>query len=314
MPAETRVCRDIGGKVRSRRVDTVIAEFAERQHGVVARRQLLGAGVSRNALEHRISQKRLHVVHRGIYAVGHLTLTQPGKWMGAVLAAGAGALLSHRSAAALWAVRPSTYLEVTASDWRRLAGIRVHSARIPEDELTERDGIPVTILPRTLLDLATVVPAHQVERAINEAEIQGLGNSLSLLDLLERYPGRRGVRAIRTILANLDLGIFVTRSELEALFLELVRRAGLPRPEVNVVIQVEGRHFECDCVWRAERVIVELDGRDVHSTRAAFERDRDRDRILQVAGWRIIRVTWRQLHEQPEALANDLRRLLGSAE
>jgi very-short-patch-repair endonuclease len=171
-------------------------------------------------------------------------------------------------------------------------------------------GVPVTTVPRTLLDLAAILPQDQLERAVNEAEVRQLGDSLSLLDLVQRYPGRRGSAGVKAILVDLRTGAKATRSELESRFLELARGSGLPPPEVNASLLIRGRLIECDCVWRAERLVVELDGRAAHATTVAFERDRARDRALHVAGWRIVRVTWRQLHEDPEALVMDLHSLL----
>ena len=170
-------------------------------------------------------------------------------------------------------------------------------------------GIPVTTVPRTLFDLASVLPKNQVERAINEAEIQGLTDPLSLADLVNRHPGRKGITMIKAILED---GAPLTRSELETRFLSFLKRAGLPQPEVNVPMLVAGRWIECDCLWRDRGVIVELDGLAVHRTAAAFERDRARDRMLHARGWRIVRITWRQLHGEPEAVAYDLRTLLSA--
>jgi very-short-patch-repair endonuclease len=188
--------------------------------------------------------------------------------------------------------------------------LRIHTSLLSADEVTDVRRIRVTTVPRTLLDLAAVIPANQVEWAVNEAEVLRLTDPLSLGDLVGRYPGRRGIRAVRAALANLTAGGHLTRSELESRFLELVRRTRLPRPETNADLFVGGRRFECDCVWHDEGLVVELDGRAAHATAAAFERDRARDRALQVAGWRVVRVTWRQLRDEPEALATDLRYML----
>jgi len=168
----------------------------------------------------------------------------------------------------------------------------------------------VTTVPRTLLDLAAVLPAHQVERAINEAEVRRLTDPLSLGDLAARHGGRRGTATTRAILAKLELGLNVTRSELEARFLAIVEGAGLPRPETNARVHVAGQSLECDCVWRSPRVVVELDGRAAHATMAAFERDRARDRALNAEGWRVVRITWRQLHDDRRSVATDLLKLL----
>jgi Protein of unknown function (DUF559) len=297
------VCRDIRGKTTA----DIIGAFAERQHGVVARRQLEKAGLSRYVVDRRIKGRLLRVVHRGVYAVGHLSMTAEGHWMAAVLAAGPEAALSHRAAGALWLLRANSYLEVTAPIRRRRPGIRIHRSMLPEDEITTHRGIPVTTVPRTLLDLAAVLRPSQVARALNEAEIQRPADPLSLLDLLERYPRRPGTPVLRTLLGN---GVQLTRSELEARFLDFVQRSGLPQPATNAWLQIHGTWIECDCLWRAERLIVELDGHAVHGTRAAFEADRARDRALQAEGWRVVRITWHQLQYNAQPLARDLRAVL----
>jgi very-short-patch-repair endonuclease len=287
--------------------------LAEGQHGVVARAQLLRLGVGRRAIEHRLQHGRLHPIHHGVYAVGHRVLSKEARWMAAVLAAGPGAALSHRSAAALWGLRRSTRsrIEVTVATQRRpRPGIQMHRGRLAPDEVTVVDGIPVTTVLRTLLDLAAVIPPRQVERAVHEAEVRRLSDLLSLDDLVVRHPRRRRIATIRAVLAAGRIGAIVTRSELEDRFLAFVDAAGLPRPEVNTSLRVGGRWIEADCVWRAERLIVELDGHATHGTAAAYERDRARDRTLNAAGWRVVRVTWRQTHDEPNALAADLRTLL----
>ncbi len=295
-------------RTRGNAVDAVIAELAGRQHGIVSRRNLVEAGVSRDAIKHRLCHARLHVVYRGVYAAGHPELTPDGIRIAAVLAAGPGAVLSHRAAAAHWGLRHPTALDVTVERSRRqLRRIRIHTLPLPEDEITTERAVPVTTVPRTLFDLASVLSRPQVERAIHEAEVRRHTDSLSLPDLICRYPNRRGAAMIRAILED---GATITRSELEIRFLSFIRNAELPLPVMNVPLLVAGIWIECDCVWRDARVIVELDGRAVHDTAAAFERDRARDRMLQARGWRTVRVTWRQLRDEPEALAYDLRALL----
>jgi hypothetical protein len=235
--------------------------------------------------------------------------------MAAVLASGRGAALSHRSAAALWGLRPSAraVTEVTVEPRRRpRSGIQLHRGCLPRDEVTVLQGIPVTTVPRTLIDLAAVLGHQEVERATNEAEVRRLVDPLSLDDLIARYPRRRGVAAVKAILATGRIGSAVTRSELEDRFATFLDRLALPRPELNTSIVVGGRWFEGDFVWRSRRLIVELDGHAVHATAAAYERDRARDRTLHADGWRVVRVTWRQLHDDADALADDLRGLLGA--
>ncbi len=229
--------------------------------------------------------------------------------MAAVLACGSGAVLSYRSAAALWRIRPSARGRIDVTLPRSVAarpGIEPHRCRIRSDETTVESGIPVTTAARTLLDLASVLDRRQVARAWREVDLLELAGALSVADLVGRHPRRRGTHTIGALLADRQIGIAITRSELEDRFLEFLRSVGVPRPQVNV--PVEG--LEVDCVWRGHGLIAELDGRRFHRTHDAFERDRARDRVLQTAGWRVIRITWRQLHLQPERLASDLNILL----
>jgi very-short-patch-repair endonuclease len=293
----------IGAEVHTRGLDELIAALAERQHGVVARRQLVPLGLNRRAIGHRLERGRLHPLHQGVYAVGHCVLSQRGRWMAAVLACGPGAVLSHRSAAALWAIRPTgrSRIEITTpSQLRPRPGLHPHRAVLPQDEITTHDGIPTTTPARTLLDLAAVTTRQTLERALDEAEVLRLSGPQTLLD---RYPRRTGTKNLRTLLLDARSPT-PTRNDFEDRLLALLDDHGLPRPETNTV--VEG--FEVDAAWREAKLIVELDGFATHGTRKAFERDRKRDRRLQAAGWRVIRLTWQQLAE-PE-LAAELRTLL----
>src|SRR5206468_4058016 len=148
--------------------------------------------------------------------------------------------------------------------------------------------IPVTTVARTLLDLAAILPRPQLERAIERAEALRLSDTVPLDALLKRHPGRRGTAALREILEK-GAPPALTRSELEERFLTFLDAHGLPRPEVNVDLHLPDRWIQPDFLWRDQRLIVELDGRETHGTRAAFEHDRERDRILQAHGWRVIR-------------------------
>jgi hypothetical protein len=293
--------------------DHALAELTARQHGVIARRQLCALHIGRGATARRLQRGSLHLLHPGVYAVGHRRLSPQGRWMAAVLAAGPAAVLSHRSAAALWGLPPafSGESEVTVPS-RRRAGreVVVHCGWLSPAEITEVERIPVTTVSRTLLDLAAVVSRRPLERAIQAAEVRRLGNARSLADLVAGHPRRRGTATLRKILASERFGEGATRSELEERFLAFVESQGLPRPEINSLLELGGRWIECDCLWRTPRVVAELDGRSAHLTRVAFEWDRARDRALQAAGWRVVRVTWRQLARDPAAVAADLRRLL----
>jgi very-short-patch-repair endonuclease len=298
-------------KGRASGVDRAIGALAERQHGVVSRRQLLELGVDRGAILHRLKLARLRPVHRGIYTIGHRLLTQHGRWMAAVLAYGPHAVLSHRAAAALWGMRGGTRVEVTVpSGLQGRDGIQVYRAKLPADERTTHRGIPTTTVPRTLLDLSAVVTKRHLRGALREAEHLRLSDPLSLHDLIARYPRRPGLKAIKALLAEASVGARIIRSELEERFQDFLVRAGLPLPQTNAVI--EG--YEVDCVWPEQRLIVELDGHASHSPTHAFELDRARDRRLEAAGWRVIRITWRQLEQESELVEADLRRLLQPGE
>jgi very-short-patch-repair endonuclease len=288
------------------RADRAIGALAERQHRVVSRAQLLELGLNRGAITHRIELGRLRPVHRGVYRIG--LLSGDGRRMAAVLACGPGAVLSHLSAAALWGIHQSGRIEVTTPASRRgPRGVTVHRSPLRDDERTTHRGIPTTTVPRTLLDLSAVVCPDDLRSALRQSEQLRLTDPLSLIDLAERYPRRPGLAAIRALLREASIGARVIRSELEERFQAFLLNAGLPLPQTNQ--RIEG--YEVDCVWPDQRLIVELDGHSTHSHTRAFEGDRFRDRRLQAAGWHVIRVTWRQLHEEPELLEADLRRLLG---
>jgi very-short-patch-repair endonuclease len=302
------VLRDRGDQRNARRVEALIAEVAARQHGVISRVQLLALGVGKDWIHHKVGTGWLIPIHRGVYAVGHRNRSRATMWMAAVLASGDGAVLSHRPAGALWGLcRSQGWPEATVPAQRRpRRGIVLHRSELPADERTVHDGIPVTTVPRTILDLATVLDVRGVEKAINEAEIKLLWDELSLHDLLHRYPRRPGIRNVRAALAKRREGATETKSDLEELLIRFADKGGFPRPETNVV--VEG--FEVDCVWRRQRVIIEVDGWETHKTRAAFERDREKSRILQAAGWRCVPVTHRQIEHTSAEVKRDVRRLL----
>ncbi len=288
---------------RSRSVDRAIAAFAERQHGVIARWQLASLGLGSAAIDHRVRSGKLHLIHRGVYAVGHRVLSMQGRWMAAVLAAGSGAVLSHQSAAALWGIRSDNRISIDVTSPRKLhrrSNLLPHCAVLPPDEVTIHEGIPTTTVPRTLLDLASVLPRQAVQRAMTEADVQRLTDPLSLPDLIARHPRARGVTKLRDHLPT------ITRLELEHRFHAFLTAAVLPRPHFNT--HIEG--YEVDIAWPEQRLIAELDGYAAHGTREAFERDRQRDRHLLLAGWRVTRITWRQLHDNPTTLAGELRALL----
>jgi very-short-patch-repair endonuclease len=283
--------------------DAVIAALAARQHGVVSLAQLLDAGLGRGAVDLRLRNGRLHRLHRGVYAVGHARILPRGRLWAAVLAT--GGTLSHRAAAAVWDLAPYPLgaIDVTSRRHRRSApGLRVHRSACVETRFV--DGLPVTTVGRTLLDLADVLDAHRLERLCHRAEV------LRLLDLaaIPDLPGRR-TRALRAALATLATGADVTRSEFEERFLAFVAARGLPRPRVNAIVL----GYEVDFVWPEHRLVVETDGAATHLTARAFHADRERDAELLAGGYRVLRVTWRQLTREPDTLERRLRALLSGA-
>jgi very-short-patch-repair endonuclease len=166
------------------------------------------------------------------------------------------------------------------------------------------------VAPRTAFDIAASSTPGELERALNEMEVRGITDELSIPDLLERYPRKRGAARLRALLEDEAAVRGVPHKKLEERFVSLLDGTDLPRPRLNADVAVSGRLVEADCLWAEQRVIVELDGRAAHGTRRAFESDRERDRLLQVDGWRVVRITWRQLRDDAPAVLADLRRLL----
>jgi very-short-patch-repair endonuclease len=275
--------------------DKAVAELARLQWGVASLAQLRAAGLSYEAVRSRVRAGRLHRLHHGVYAVGHTVLRREGRWLAAVLACGEGAVLSHRSAAAHWGLLPSdaTRIDVTAPRTRGGdAKVRLHRSRslIARDTDTHQ-GIPITSLARTLLDLAATVRPDRLERALAQAQRLQLYDHSAVTDLLARANGHRGKRALAEATAHDPK---LTASDWEIRLLKLVRAAALPEPLVNLPLDAPD-YGQCrpDFHWPAHRLIVETDGWATHRTRAAFERDRAKDAALTAAGYRVVRFTWR---------------------
>lgn len=247
----------------------------------------------------------LVTLHRGVYAVGHRRLRREGFWLAAVLAAGPGALLSHREAAALHGLRPAerTTVDVTVAARRRVPGVQVHRVeRLQAEDVAAVDGIPVTAVARTLVDLAAVLQPAALRKALEEAERSHRLDAGEIDAALVRARTRNGsgYAALRAALSELaSMGTTVTRSALEDRFLSLLDAHGLPRPQTNA--QTMG--VEVDAMWPAARLVVELDGWEHHRTRAAFQRDRDRANALQAAGWTVLRFTHADVTRRPAATA-----------
>ena len=234
--------------------------------------------------------------------------------MAAVLASGPGAVVSHRDAAALlglWDIRHAR-IDITTDRRSRKAqpGILLHRVRrLTEDERTEVQGIPVTSVARTAVDLTDLVGRPRLTRILREADYRGLLDLDALDKAIARAHGRRRVSLLVDALEEHRPGL-VVRSELEHRFLELCREHGLAAPEMNVRKTISGRRYELDCLWRAERVVVELDGAAAHSSVQAFEADRARDAALSAAGFTPLRYTWRRLEHDERGVVAELAALL----
>jgi hypothetical protein len=278
---------------------------------MVSTEQLVGLGIGRSGIHERVRRGWLHPYCRGVYSVGHARVVGRARLWAAILACGGplAAVLSHRTAAALWELIRMPTGRVDVTTLRRNAStklIRVHKSRtLGPADITTIDGLPVTTPTRTLIDLADQLPPQRLERALHRAEHQRLLNTAAIHARLASLPGRRS-RALHHALDTLTPGPQITRSELEDRFLALIDQHNLPRPLANH--QVEGH--EVDFYWPTHNLIVETDGAATHLTPTAFEHDRHRDAQLTAAGYRVIRITWRQLTEQPHEVARLLKRLL----
>jgi very-short-patch-repair endonuclease len=279
-------------------------ELARRQHGVVSRRQLLAAGLSRDAVRHRVERGRLYRVRHGVYAVGRRQLTRHGYWMAAVLSCGPGAVLSHQSAAALWGLEDSESLvtiSLPSPKQYRGKGLRAHSVELAPGDIRRRLGIPLTAPARTLIDLATVTSAKRLEAAVNAADRLDLIDPERLRDELAVRPGLRGVPALRTLLDRRTFAL--TDSELERRFLRLARRAGLPRPQTGTILN----GFKVDFHWPDLGLVVETDGLRYHRTPAQQARDHVRDQVHAVGGLRTLRFTHAQVAHESNRVVATLR-------
>jgi very-short-patch-repair endonuclease len=282
--------------------EAVIARLAAAQHGVVTRAQLLAAGVAPGRINRRLRDGRLVAVHAGVFRVGLQSGPRAAE-LAAVLACGRGAVLSHGSAAALWLLAPpsgpgdgSVHVTLPAAARVRRPGIIVHRHPLDADEVAVRDGVPVTGVARTLLDFGTVASPRALEQAMARAEREHPREFAGLPRLLERRARHAGAPPVLALLRP-EARRVLTESELEDRFLFRVRRARLPEPVGNAPLL----GYRVDFLWPDFRVIAELDGYAWHGSRRAFRADRDRDRRLSAAGYRILRVTWEDLEDEPEA-------------
>ncbi len=286
-------------------IDRQIAALAYRQRGYVTRRQLLRLGVGAEAVRYRIKTGRLIPVYAGVYAVGHLPTLPQDRAVGALLACGPGAVLSHGSAASLWGVfrRWDMPFEVTTASARRRAGIRTHRAALTRADIAKQLGVRVTSPARTLLDIAPRITERTLSRAVNELRIARHLGIEQLAELLDRCPRHPGTRRLIPFVETADNA---TRSKFERDFLAVAGRFGLPRPQINV--RVAGR--EVDAYFPEERVIVELDGYEFHSSKDRFRSDRDHDADALTLDIVTVRITTDRLERAPDDEADRLHRIL----
>lgn len=287
-----------------------VVRAAAAQWGVVARWQLLEAGVTSGVIDYAMRTGRLRQVHWGVYMIGGAAVCIEALWMAAVLACGPGAALSHRDAAALHSLLlPPRRAVVDVTTPRRSGqgheGIDLHRTRsLSSSSRTVVRTIPVTTVSRTLVDLAECSPDNHLRRAVDEADRAGC---LSLRDLdarIAEVTGRHGLPRLQRLLdRHRPTGL--TRSDLERRFLSFTAAVGLPPPLANQ--KIEG--LEVDFHWPDLRLVVEVDGYEYHRTRARFEVDRSRDRRLTTAGWRVLRITDHAIEHEPSAVEADLRAL-----
>jgi very-short-patch-repair endonuclease len=281
--------------------------LVRRQHGVISRAQLLGFGFSRHAIQHRIDRGRLVVIWPGVYRVGPMPLTREGWFMAAVLACGDGAMLSHESAAVVWGIRKDRrvdprpiHVSVPKARRIRLEGICAHR-RNPLPQATTNGALPLSSPLLTLVDLAGCTESDPLEAAINEADRLGLIDPEGIEASLDAIPPYRGRGALKQMLNRYTR----TDSDLERRFLRLVKRAGMPTPQTQVVIQ----GMRVDFYWPDLQLVIETDGLTYHRTPAQQAADRKRDQGLTAAGLRCVRFPNAQVREEPDGVVALLIRL-----
>jgi very-short-patch-repair endonuclease len=275
-----------------REIERILRTLGAAQHGVASRAQLLAHGISSHAIDRLIRCGRLFVLHRGVYQIGPLPQARAPE-MSATLRCGPAGRISHGSAAlmhGLMAARADRTVEVTMhrTRRRRIPGVRIHRVRdLRSDEVTRIDGIPVTTPARTLLDIAGVLRARDVEQALATALRTRLVTIADIRMMVERHPRHRGAPLLKRLLA-MEGGPAFTRSEAEEKLLLIIRDARLARPELNAVVL----GHEVDFLWRSARLVAEVDGYAFHASARSFVADRRRDAELAAAGHRVLRFTW----------------------
>jgi very-short-patch-repair endonuclease len=297
-PLGRDVCTTFG------QADRAISHIAAGQRALITRAQLKQLGIGRRAIDHAIARGRLHTMHRGIYSMVPFPALPPlATELAAILACGDTALLSHHSAAAVYGIRPFLEGDVDVTvigkeTGRRRPGIRVHrTGRLDPRDARRYQQLPVVSPARALLDIAPEISGRSLEWALDQALVKRLTNKAQIKAVLTAYPHRPGTPELNALL-DPDRATTITRSPPEEQLLDRMRKAGLPAPEVNARVG----NYTADFLWRPEKVILEIDGYHYHHTRAAFERDHQRDSEHQRDDYLVIRVTPRQLQRDLDAL------------
>jgi very-short-patch-repair endonuclease len=291
---------------QDRTVERVVGRIASRSHGVVTRRQLLAAGVSRHEITERLRTGTLLREYPGVYRVGHRAPSVEARYLAAVLACGEGALLSGRAAGHLWGLikGAAPAPEVITRTERRVPGVTTRRSRTvqPADATTCR-GIPITTVPLTLVALAAHLAPEDLARACHEAGVRYDTTPHQVDEVLLRRPNAPGTRRLRAVLHG---DTKVTLSKLEQRFLELLQDEGLTLPQTN---RPAGTR-RVDCRWPLHRLTIELDGYRYHRSRHAWEQDRRREREARARGDEFRRYTYGDVFEHAELMLAELKALL----
>lgn len=292
--------------------ETRVAQIAADQHGVISSRQLRMCGLSAHAVGHRVRRGNLHPVFRGVYAVGHRALSQTGLFGAAVLACGDGAVLSDHAAGAYhrmlaWEDRRVEVI-VPRSAGRGIEGIWTHRRALDRRDVWHRGVLRVTSPARTILDLAATRPFKPLRRLVRQAQAERTVNVRQLLEVLHRYPHHRGAARLRAVIAD---GPTPTKSDLEDLALDLLDAAAIPRPEVNPKLTLDDRPIFPDLLWPGLRLAVELDSRRWHHDPLTRQDDAEKQAILEAHGYRVLRITWRQIVDRPQQTLRRIRTARG---
>ena len=290
---------------KNRTVDEVIGRIASRQHGVVTRAQLLAAAVSDKEIRRRLERKSLIRVHRGVYRVGHRAPSIEARYLAAVLACGDGAVLSGRAAGFLWGLLKGAAPppEVTTPKDRNIKGVQTKRARRGEINATKRHGIPITTVPRTLVDLSSLLPSADLARACHEAGVLHQTTPRHVEEILSKRPNTPGAKQLRKVMHG---DVHVTLSRLERKFVQRLKENALDLPITNK--SADGRRV--DCRWPQHKLTVELDSYRYHSSRHAWEQDRRREREAYARDDDFRRYTYHDVFEDPQRMLAELRDLL----